>query len=94
MKLIAKDIVKGKCYTLKEGTGSIYHNDYSLGYFQSGSIISFGNIIDDNIEATIEGKTFKVTSDASFGNRGSTSRESTNKVNGLMPLTRLPSVEN
>lgn len=94
MLLKEEDIVKGKPYTLKQGTGSIYDEglNMSLGYFLAGSIITFGNVEGDYIEASIKGQDFKVTSDASFANRGSTSRQFHNEVSGLMPLSRLPSV--
>ena len=63
---------KGEDYLLLDGCGSFYKNNTSVGYFMGGSLIKVLDIENGVAKVTINGNTFRVTSDASFANTAST----------------------
>lgn len=65
-------LVVGEEYLLLDGCGSFYKNGNSVGYFQMGTIMKVLEKDNDVAKVSLKGSTFRVTSDASFANRGST----------------------
>lgn len=66
------ELIIGEEYLLIDDCGSFYKNGNSIGYFQAGSIMKVLDKNDDYAEISVKGSTFKVNSDASFGNNSAT----------------------
>jgi len=87
------DINYNEIYVLADGFGSIYTDNKSIGYFVYGTIITFKRINDSEYtKAFVEGHSFRVTQDASFGNTPSKSNSIVMKKSGEIPLNRFPRI--
>ena len=87
-----EDVELDKPYYLATGFGGIYKNDYSLGYFKRGALITFTLRADEFFIAKMSGDTFKVTTDASFGNTPSTFSHGTMEAEGRINNKHFPHI--
>ena len=80
-------------YVLIEGTGSIYKNNKSIGYYSYGTLISFGDQISgEYILAKVKGEQVFVSSNSSFGNNPAKIKSFKNNDFGDMPLNCFPTI--